>query len=169
MGFIKEDMLTSLYEPSDMYLALRQAVFDLPCKGVIPTSNGVFAFVMEVGSDDATFCYSLVSVADGAASIYFSNGGGFIGAEEHEGVSKISKELLYYAKGFEEFLDKRDDYPLPSPAMIRFYLIMKGGVLSSEFPDDVLASGESPLSDLFYKANDLITAIRLGSNGIEVS
>lgn len=159
--------LHSLYNPSEVYLGFRQMVFDLPSRDIIPMNNGgIIAFLMEVGSDDATFCYSLVAVADGAASIYLSNGGGIIGAGEHEGVLEVSNGLVDFCKGFEGFLDKRDDYPLPSPAMIRFYIIKKDTVLSSEFPDDVLASGDSPLSDLFYKANDLITAIRLTFNEI---
>jgi hypothetical protein len=73
-SLFKEDLSSPLYDPSEVYLGFRQMVFHLPSRDVTPMNNGgIIAFLMEVGSDDATFCYSLVAVADGAASIYFSN------------------------------------------------------------------------------------------------
>jgi hypothetical protein len=115
----------------------------------------------------------LVAVADGSASLYFSNGGGVIGAGEHANVSKLAKELVDYSSNFAKHLDRWDRWdqraqwdigfepPLPSPAMVRVSIISKGGGLSSEFPEDELKCGQSPLSDFYLQSVGLIGEIKL--------
>ncbi|MBL4575724.1 MAG: hypothetical protein JKY51_06460 [Opitutaceae bacterium] len=46
----------------------------------------VWAVMMETGFPESA--YTLIASADGSASIYFSNGGGIIGAGEHENVRR---------------------------------------------------------------------------------
>lgn len=88
------------------------------------------AFIMETGLEDT--CYALVTVGDGTASLYFSNGGGIIGAGEHEEGAKAAVEFLQFSEKFETHLSTTKTYPLPKP-------------------------GKIALSPLFHKGHDFAT------------
>lgn len=149
------------YKAADVYLGLRRQVFDLPKKGGGPFGCGDrLAALMETGLDDA--CYTLVAVSDGSASLYFSNGGGVIGAGQRKAGAAKAKEFLSLSKEFDSRLERVSEYPVPKPGMTRFYVVKTdGSVLSGEFKEDDLGNGRSLLSPLFHKGHELITVIRL--------
>jgi hypothetical protein len=150
------------YQIAEIYTGLRQQVFDLSQKksDEIPSlsSSDRIAIIMETGLKDG--CFTLVAVSDGTASLYFSNGGGMIGAGEDPECAKIAKSLLQFSREFDDKLIKVSEYPLPKPDMTRFYVIKPGVILSAEFMDDELGNNKLPLSPLFHKGHELITAIR---------
>jgi len=156
-----------LYSPSGIYLNLRDMVFGISKQegengGV--RSDDVLAFMMEVGMDDGSDCYSLAVIPDGSASLYFSNGGGILGAGENLEVAAAAKDVVKASESLLPLFDKShqmQDYPLPSPAMVRFYFIKLGEVLSTEVPEDELEEGAHGLSALFSKAHELIVSMRI--------
>jgi hypothetical protein len=176
--FSKKDNF-SLYNPSVFYKGFRDRVFALSWSKSLDIHPGrVIAFVYERGSDAGDTCYSLVNIAGGiegieggpSASIYYSDGGGIIGSRQHLDVSSMSQELIDYSEKFIPLLDKRCDFPLPSPAMVRVYVIqgpkdpkdLKGTdmrVYSAEYPEDDISMLDHQLYPLFLKANELISLI----------
>src|SRR5438067_13586151 len=99
--------------------------------------------------------------ADGRTSLDFSDGGGIIGAGQHPQAANVAKAFLEFSRQFDERLNVVADRPLPRPGMTRFYVIKKGEILTSELKEDDLGNGRLPLSPLFHKGHELITAIRL--------
>jgi hypothetical protein len=83
-----------------------------------------------------------------------------IGAGEDPECAKIAKSLLQFSREFDDKLIKVSEYPLPKQDMTRFYVIKPGVILSAEFMDDELGNNKLPLSPLFHKGHELITAIR---------
>ena len=81
---------------------LRNMVFNLNPKdiGLSKGSFGhpVWGMVMETGFTEGSF--TLVAIADGTTSLYFSNGGGIIGGGEHEAVREASGYFLTDAQSF---------------------------------------------------------------------
>ena len=61
--------------------------------------NEVWGILMETGFKNDS--YTLLVLADGTTSLYFSNGGGIIGAGTHETVKKASLNLLIEANHFQ--------------------------------------------------------------------
>jgi hypothetical protein len=147
------------YETAEIYQSLRQQVFDLPKQDYNFGATDRLAVLMETGLEDA--CYTLVAVADGSASLYFSNGGGVIGSGGHQEGAEAAKALLDFSRKYDGQLKKISDTPLPKPGMTRFYIIKMDEILSGEFKENDLGKGKSPVSPLFYKAHELITVIRL--------
>lgn len=146
------------YQVADIYTSLRGQIFALPATvGDVP--DGRFAVMMETGVPEG--CYTLVATYDHSASLYFSNGGGIIGAGGQPEGAAAAGELLEFARGFESQLGVTKSYPLPSPGMTRFYVIRQDGILTGEYPEEDLGNERLPLSPLFFKAHDLITVIRL--------
>lgn len=121
-----------------------------------------WAVVMETGVDGGS--YTLVAIFDGTASIYFSNGGGIIGAGEHAAVAEVSKSLVSEAQKYlEHFSEIESPAALPSNGNTVFYIRSGESLLTSTANETVLGDGDHPLSNLFYEAHRLITAIRMTS------
>jgi hypothetical protein len=151
------------YEVADIYRDMRQGVIDLsdPATSKIPDlKNGDrIAILLETGFDEG--CYTLVAYKDGACSLYLSHGGGTIGAGEHPEVATVARDFLNFSEQFEPQLTEIETYPYPQPDHTRFYIIKGGSVLTGEFKENDLGNGELPLSPLFHKGHELISAIRI--------
>jgi len=150
------------YQPAEIYLNLRQQALTLDpaAIGFQPTEvNPLRGLLMETGYPEAVA--SLVAIADGTVSMYFSNGGGIIGAGQHEEVRRAGLDLLAAAPGFLAFMQPAQDYPLPGKGRVRFYLLTADGAFTAEAGEKVLGSRRAPLSLLFFRAHEVITQVRL--------
>lgn len=145
-------------EQREIYDDLRSMALEMRLPGASPS-----AALMELGLDDGTA--TLVAVADGATSLYFSNGGGIIGAGEHEPVSEASAKYLRTARDHTDLMEAAKDRPLPAAGHVRFYVVTEDGLLSAEAEEPALAGGAHPLSDLYAAGQELLTAVRLASSG----
>jgi len=56
-------------------------------------------------------------------SLYFSNGGGIIGAGENPGPSAAARKLVTKAAEFRSACTLTTEFPLPQNAHARFYLV----------------------------------------------
>lgn len=147
------------------YLALRDQVLKLdPASiGVARASlpGGVFGVVTEMGLGVGVA--TVVAIADGTVSLYFSGGGGTIGLGPHEGPRRASAALLKEAPRFIPNAVRTSEFPLPAPNRVRFYFLTFAGVLTAEAADDDLQAGKNPLSPLYQLHQTLLTEIRLVS------
>ena len=98
------------HDAAAVYMELRNQVLDLSADQVAP-DDGVLAVLMETGYPEAVA--TLVAVADGTASLYFSNGGGIIGGGAYAQVSAEALALIQVAKEQLATLDQADDHSLP--------------------------------------------------------
>jgi hypothetical protein len=153
---------TEQYKTADIYRDLRQQVFAIdPGKiGLAPAgSNKVWGVLMETGYPKAVA--TLVTIADGTVSLYFSNGGGIIGVGQHEGPRKACKEFLSFSQKFFEQAAPTKTFPLPKQGNTRFYFLTFNGIRTVEFKEDDLGNNRLPLSPLFHKAHAVITQARI--------
>jgi hypothetical protein len=150
------------YDVTDVYVELRGRVLgmDPVAEGLDPSADGgLCAALMETGYDEAVA--TLVTVADGAVSLYTSLGGGVIGMGEHEGPRRAALAFLAFAAGWLDRAEPTSEFPLPAPGRTRFYFVTARGVLTVEGSEHDLGEGGHVLSPLFYKAQDVITEMRL--------
>lgn len=150
------------YKTAKIYDDLRQMVLTVkPEKlGLTPSStNRVYGLLMETGYKDAVI--TLVSLADGTVSLYFSNGGGFIGVGQHKGPRQTSDALLAASPDFLSQASLVQSFPLPSTGNTCFYFLTFDGIYSIEVKESDLGNNKLPLSPLFAKAQDVITQLRL--------
>jgi hypothetical protein len=116
---------------------------------------------METGYPSGTA--TLVTFADGTTSLYFSNGGGVIGAGAHAAVRSASERLLATAEAQLADLEPATETPLPQVGRVRFYIRTFSGTLTAEAAEQALVSKHDRLSPLFHAGHGVITAIRLTS------
>lgn len=145
------------YELADIYRDLRGQALGLDA-GTMEPHNGMFALLMETGYEEAAV--TVVATADGGASMYFSNGGGIIGAGEYEQVREVVFETLSLAEHHEGLLDTTDSYPLPKSGETRFYMVTERGVLTAVAPEDLLGNEKHDMAPLFHQVHKLIAYIR---------
>lgn len=122
--------------------------------------GGPWGLLMEAGLQNGT-AYSLVVFLDGTTSLYFSTGGGFIGAGQHEPVRAASQAMLGVAARSLSHARYVESTPLPSPGRVQFYFLSEQGTLGYSIDEPALAQGQDPLSELFRAGHAVIAQIRL--------
>jgi hypothetical protein len=153
--------------PREVYEGLRaMALSTRPEQlGLSVGPNEPYIGLMEIGLQKG--CATIVGVLDGTASIYFSNGGGYIGGSGHESISNAAIEFVEALDGFVGEMLPASDFPFPSPGEIFFYAVTPSGVFTTSDDEDALELGQSALTPLFYAGNRLITEYRKISNAGE--
>ena len=141
----------SPYEFESSYLDLRSRALE------IGGTDGIQVMLMETGYPEAIA--TLVMVADGATSLYFSNGGGTIGAGEHEDVAALTQKTLRMAASHLDQMAPCTDHPLPSPGEVRFYVVTSTGIKTLVAPEDALGESRHETAPLFHQCHEVIAAI----------
>lgn len=149
-------------DTSDAFGELRQNVFNLEpaAIGLSPENfkHPVWGMVMETGFEDGWF--TLVALADGTTSLYFSTGGGVIGAGELQPVRDAAGHYLSGAQYFFDRASPVSDTPRPATGKVIFYFLGFEGISAYEAPEQKLGIGADDLSNLFYAAHAVIDEIR---------
>ena len=154
--------MTYANENDDAANNLREMIFNLDPSEIGFDKNNfnhsVWGMVMETGFENGSF--SLVTLADGTTSLYFSTGGGTIGAGEHESVRKAVGNYLSGAQYFYKNASKVEEYPRPFQGEVIFYFFTFEGKFAYSAPEEKLGNEKDELSSLFYAAHEVISAIR---------
>ena len=85
-----------------------------------PERPNVFGILMEINYPVATV--TLAVFAEGSTSLYFSSGGGVIGAGQHETVRETHGAFFFEAESRLGEFAIANDTPLPDTGRVRFYL-----------------------------------------------
>src|SRR5438128_1078436 len=143
---------TGDYQVADIYARLRSRVIesDPADIGIEVAGDDVWGVLMETGYPQAVV--TLVALADGTISIYFSNGGGIIGLGPYEGPQRALGNLLGFAPHFVKYCVPAESFPLPKEDHTRFYLFTGRGIVTAEAPEEDMGHGRHELSALFNKA-----------------
>jgi hypothetical protein len=146
----------------EMYAILRRQVLDLS-PDQLGVDATILALLAETGYAEAVA--TLVAVVDGTTSLYFSNGGGVIGAGTHEAVRVAAERLLELAAAELDQLSPVDEPGLPAVGRTQFVAVTPMGLLAAQADESDLAERRHELSPLFYATHDVITQVRLVEGG----
>ena len=152
--------------PAEVYLGLRQQVLRLTADQLGDDASAaapILVLLMETGYEEAVA--TLVAVADGTTSLYFSNGGGFVGAGAHADVAEASGRWLETGREFLPQLSAVSDPALPDVGLTQFVAVTPEGLRGIVAPEEELGEGRHALSPLFHAGHDVITQIRLTQGG----
>ena len=152
-----------------VYWQLRQQVLELdPADIGLAASDGgprVWATLMELGLPEAVV--TLVSVGDGATSLYFSNGGGVVGGGETAAVAAATLQFLATAEGLLAELAPTDEFPLPALGQVIFYALTHDGAYTAGAAEQELQSRQHALMPLYAMGQNVITQLRLRAESQE--
>ena len=155
------------YKTSDVYDELRGRVFNFDPNSInienFAKETGIYGFVMESGYSNGIS--SLVIIADGTVSLYFSNGGAMIGSGSNENIGEKSIELMKFISSYKDKFEISDSNPIVRKKNVRFYLLTYDGLLTKEVPQRDLGYNKHELSPVFHKTHELLSLIINKSNG----
>jgi hypothetical protein len=148
--------------PAEVSQGLREQAFlvepaQVSAKGS-PENPQTWGLIMETGYPKAVA--SLVAFCDGTTSMYFSSGGGVIGAGQHAAVREASKALLASADACLEDFAPATAHPLPGAGRVRFYARTFDGLKFAEAEEKELGEGRHRLSPLFHAGHRVIAHLR---------
>ena len=147
----------------DVYLGLRnQALTVKPSEiGVLPTLEmpNVWGLLMETRYQEGVV--TLVSLGDRTTSLYFSSGGGVIGAGKHAPVVDATARFIALAQEFCSQMQPTTTFPAPTLGNVRFYLLTFSSVLTAEVDEQDLGNDRHQLSPLFHQGHEVISNVRI--------
>jgi len=139
-------------------LALKNPITDVPSAKAIKPGEP-FAVLMDWGIPAGTA--TVAAYADGTASVYLSNGGGFLGGgQAHESIRNAAIKTVEIAGELKSLMQPTTTYPLPGRGQVVFYVRTDAGVFTATVPEDDLRSHRSPLYKLGDSAQTIITEYR---------
>ncbi len=147
--------------PAAVYTGLRGQILNLKPDDLDlrPAQRaGVWGALMEMGYAHGSA--SLVALADGTASLYFSNGGGILGGGQHKEVAQAARDFLSAVQIARPAFQFTRETPLPLVGQVRFYALTTKGVYTAFAPEDDLGHNRLPLAELFYAGQQVITQLR---------
>jgi hypothetical protein len=140
-----------------MYLKLRDRALHFRLPGL--KENAIHAVLMDwfVGTGTAT----VVAVADGAASVYLSSGGGFTGgSESNTALRETALQAVQIAGRQRSLFRPIDDAVLPVPGEVLFYLTTSAGIHVAKANEDNLTAGTDQLTALGNAMQKIIMEYR---------
>jgi hypothetical protein len=127
--------------------------------GIEAVEGHAWGAIMDMRIDDAIV--TVVSFADGTASIYFSNGGGFIGGHQHDAVRGAAKTFVDAASAALPVMRPATSYPFPAAGYVAFYARTASITQAAEADEQRLQSAPAgPLAALYAAGHGVITAYR---------
>ena len=145
---VSDDLRSMIFNLNPNEIGISKDTYDHPVWGV----------VLETGYPVGFF--TLVSLAEGTTSLYFSNGGGILGGGEHDNVREAADRYLSGAQQFFEKATRVDEYPPPADGEVTFYFLTFEGVRKYSAPEEKFGSKKDDLSNLFLAAHAVISELR---------
>jgi hypothetical protein len=138
-----------------VYLNLRNAA--LEWKDGLNHPGGLNGLIFEIGTIEGVI--TLIALRDGTASIYFSNGGGKLGAGQASlDVAKKVDTILALAETYLPSAEPSPAHPLPEAGRSQFYFATAKGVHRIEASTEEL-TGKHSAAPLFTYSGKLLGAI----------
>lgn len=157
-----------MVDPAQMMRQLREQALRVTASDLelLPTATRphVWGAIMELGY--ATGIATLMTLTEGTTSLYFSNGGGVIGAGEHPAVREAAESFLDVVEDHLADFPAVEVTPTPRIGRVRFYVRTFDGTLGVEATEEDLGRNHHPLSPVYHAGHAVITAIRESSEAL---
>lgn len=101
---------------------------------------------------------TIISLRDGTASIYASDGGGILGGYS---VQKQAKLFVAEAEKHLAGMTPAKAFAYPTLGQVKFYVLTQEGVYSSEADEKKLFSRQDALYPLFFAGNEVLIGLRI--------
>ena len=104
---------------------------------------------------------TVMSMADGSASVYLSSGGGYIGGQGIEKVRLAAQQAIAQARSIPMPEQPMTDFPLPEPHGMIFHFLSDAGVFTLRSSEQELNSPTHALRKLGDAMQAVITEFRI--------
>jgi hypothetical protein len=124
--------------------------------GIAPTSKPTepWGVLMDINHGGMTL--TVVAASDGSASLYFSNGGAYVGGKAEEPIRRAAQRAVEVAEETQPLTHATATFPIPQQGEVIFYLLTDSGVYTVSTSEEDLNSTSHPLRRLGDAMQDVI-------------
>jgi hypothetical protein len=153
----------------NMYVPMRNMAFGIKPEQLginLENDEQVYGSIIDMEAGDGKVA-TMICFRDGSASLYFSNGGGIIGAGQQDNVRQAVASYLTNIHQVLSIMELTDNYNIiPKEKHHIFYLLTRGGIYSLDISlKDINKSKETNL--LFSLSQMVLNEIRKASENRE--
>ena len=142
---------------AEIYTKMRQQAFELR----FPASNNALVHVVLMDWKLERGTTTVVAAADGSASMYLSNGGGYVGGGQKDPwIHEFALNAVDLAGGLLKEFKKAKYFDLPNGRDVFFYATTAEGVFRGIAPIAELKDGSHRFSDLGNEMQKIINGYR---------
>lgn len=145
------------------YLATRNQALHIPpaqFSNMKFKSDEVYGVVVDMPMSQ-TIMVSLVCFINGAANLYFNNGGEYVGAStKYKSVVQAARNLVVNATKVKTLGKRTSQFPLPTNNMHYMYLMTKRGAYKIEIDPRSLKDADKDTRVIYYLYQQVMTALR---------
>ena len=138
-----------------MYVKMRDEAFHWNTQAPQGALRGI---IMETAYDRGVVTFAAMS--DSSISIYFSWGGGMIGAGSHQRPAAAARNLAIGVARNMELFQKTSDTKAPKLGETKFFVLVDKDVLTASAKEQELQSGKHKLSPVFHAAQIVMSEVR---------
>lgn len=149
-------------DPGKIYHGFRETMLKIRRPHTIPSpakSTEPWGVLMDWGMRNGTA--TVMSMADGSASVYLSSGGGYIGGQGIEKVRLAAQHAIAQARSIPMPEQPMTDFPLPEPHGVIFHFLSDAGVFTLRSSEQELNSPTHALRKLGDAMQAVITEFRI--------
>ena len=140
------------YLVTESYLMTRGAALHFPSKqfgGLVPTDDTIYGFVIDMPVNPQTII-TLVVYINGAANLYFNNGGSYTGASQrYPNVVQLSRALVANASRILGEAKKTKQLDLPTGREHHIFLLTRNGIYRKALMPTELVSESKDMQTVF--------------------
>ena len=155
--------MTDRYNVTQKYLMTRGQAINFPYQPFtqfVKGKNDVYGVVIDIpmSSDVLT---TMVCFINGAANIYFNNGGEYTGAaQKYRNLVQASHALVANAANLLPKCEKTKKYDLPKGRTNKIFLLTKSGVYTTEIKAGIIPEEEQELRSFYVLYQRVLSEVR---------
>lgn len=152
------------YPVVPQYLATRSQALHIPpaqFSNMKFKADEVFGVVVDMPLSQ-TVMATLVCFINGAANLYFNNGGEYSGAStKYKSVVQAARNLVVNATPLKDKCRRTSQFPLPTSNMHYVYLMTKRGTFHAVVDPRTLKEADKETRVVYYLYQQVMTSLRL--------
>ena len=155
--------MTDRYNVTQKYLMTRGQAINFPYQPFeqfIKGKNDVFGVVIDIPMSPEVLT-TMVCFINGAANVYFNNGGEYTGAsQKYRNLVQASHTLVANAANLLPKCEKTKKYDLPKGRTNKIFLLTKSGVYTTEIQAGIIPEEEQELRSFYVLYQRVLSEIR---------
>lgn len=159
----KKNPVQTHYLVTESYLMTRGAALHFPAKqfsDMITDEHSVYGMVIDIPIDPRTLS-TLVVYINGAANLYFNNGGSYTGASQrYQTVVQAGRLLVANAPRILTESEKTDKFPLPTGQPHNIYLLTKGGIYEKTVLPTAIKEESADMQAVYFLYQQVMRELR---------
>lgn len=152
------------YPVTPKYLATRNSALHIPpaqFSNMKFKADEVYGIVIDIPMGQ-TVMASMVCFINGAANLYFNNGGEYTGAStKYKSVVQAARNLVVNATPLKQICKRTSQFPLPVAGMHYIYMLTKRGIFKAEINPQTIYTDTKEKRVVYHLYQQVMGALRV--------